>query len=116
MKISLYYANWCGHCISLKPTWNAFKQELVNNNKDVIVEDFEESVIKRNDINGYPTIMVTDNVGKEIEYKGPRTLAGLKSAVGIQSGGKMGPQQARYRKYRLKYKQLYKQYIQNGGN
>ena len=30
-KITLYYADWCGHCTSFKPTWQALKKVFKDN-------------------------------------------------------------------------------------
>ena len=32
-KVMLFYADWCGHCTSFKPTWNALKNHFDKNIK-----------------------------------------------------------------------------------
>ena len=43
VKVKLYYANWCGHCKSFKPTWEALKPLFEKNN--VEFSEFEEEKI-----------------------------------------------------------------------
>jgi hypothetical protein len=84
LVLTLYFANWCGHCGPLKPVWN----ELTNNIKDmgnkyngvkIIVKKIEDSdaqktggaKINGEDIEGYPTIkfgLTAGGESKEYEY------------------------------------------------
>jgi len=79
MKIIIgkIYANWCGHCQSLKPEWNSMKKILQYKNKHIQFVEIEESQQKKLnkfknkfpklEINGYPTIFKI-NANKSIEY------------------------------------------------
>ena len=75
--IGKIYANWCGHCQSLKPEWYKLKKMLKNKNKHfqfIEIEADEEQKLNnlkkrfpQLEINGYPTIFkITAN--KHIEY------------------------------------------------
>ena len=68
-KVTLYYADWCGHCTKFKPTWEGIKQVFKLNN--IKFEEFEdlknENIIKQKGIEAYPTIII--NKDKEEEYK-----------------------------------------------
>jgi thiol-disulfide isomerase/thioredoxin len=66
MKIIIgkIYANWCGHCQSLKPEWNKMKKQIKKSNVQII-EIEENQIHKLNkfkkrfpelQVNGYPTI------------------------------------------------------------
>jgi thiol-disulfide isomerase/thioredoxin len=77
MKIIIgkIYANWCGHCQSLKPQWNKMKKMIHNKNiKFIEIEEQQQNKLnkfKRQypslQVNGYPTIFkIYPN--KEIEY------------------------------------------------
>ena len=72
-KISLYYADWCGHCKSFKPVWDGLKKVFDKNN--IEYEEFEDSkddeVMLRDNIEAYPTIMIENNSGK-YQYNGGR--------------------------------------------
>lgn len=78
VELTLYHANWCGHCQEFKPVWN--KVKLENKNQNIKFIDLEESEldkdklpkIGRQTIRGFPTIKINDN-GMEYEYNGKRT-------------------------------------------
>jgi thiol-disulfide isomerase/thioredoxin len=64
----LYYANWCGHCTTMKPEW----QKVVDNIKKsnvVNIADVESSHISdlthKPNVNGFPSIKMY-NSGNEI--------------------------------------------------
>ena len=70
------YANWCGHCQSLKPEWNKMKKMIKKNKNIQIVEIEEQQQNKLNklkqrfpnlQVNGYPTIFKIQP-NKQIEY------------------------------------------------
>jgi thiol-disulfide isomerase/thioredoxin len=60
--IVLYYANWCGHCQSMKPEWDKFKKICKTNPKysHLQVADVESEHIGNtnavNEVHGFPTI------------------------------------------------------------
>ncbi len=69
-NVTLYYANWCPHCNSLKPIWNKFYESNKNNGKyDIKVVDCSESC-PNPDVEGYPTILVTDSKGEVSDFSG----------------------------------------------
>lgn len=104
-KVTLYYANWCGHCQNFKPTWDALKKFF--DEHGVKHAEFEESKHKfemqKAAIKAYPTIKITSN-GVEEEYHGGMSPNDIISAVlpNVQLGGSYDS----YRKY-LKYKHKY---------
>lgn len=118
-KVTLYYADWCGHCIAFKPTWSKLK-EIMDDNQ-ISYDEFESNknadVIKRENIQGYPTIKITKN-GKTYDYFGNRDLDSLKVELGIsktqQKGGSYKINVLNYKidKYKRKYNKLK---IQKGG-
>ena len=120
MKVSLFYADWCGHCQVFKPTWELLKKDFEHNG--VEYEEFESEnvqAMKENQISGYPTIKISHN-GKVENYNGPRErehlLIHLKNLQNVQSGGNNNDlninEQSnedyyeKYLKYKLKYLQL----------
>lgn len=88
-KISLYYADWCGHCKSFKPIWDGLKKVFDKNN--IKYEEFEDSkddeVMLRDNIEAYPTIMIENNSGK-YQYNGGRDADSiLREFFTMQQGG-----------------------------
>jgi thiol-disulfide isomerase/thioredoxin len=75
--LMLFYVDWCPHCKTAKPEWNALKEEYdgTNINGYVVVfeeyncteESSQEELIEKYKIEGYPTIkLIKDN--QVIEY------------------------------------------------
>lgn len=80
--IELYYANWCGHCQKFKPVWDEMVkmgEKGDNKMKGITMKEYNadtepgQKQIKKEDIHGYPTIIITINGDKE-EYNGSRTI------------------------------------------
>lgn len=87
MKLTLYHANWCGHCVKFLPEWNKFKNTIKNKlDNKIEIHDIESSNVTTDvkiagkQLEGYPTVKVEYN-GKEFEYKGKRTYEGLSDFV-----------------------------------
>ena len=70
------YANWCGHCQSLKPEWDTMKSTIKNGSNIQFIEIEEGEVNKLErfkqqfpnlEVNGYPTIFKIHPT-RSIEY------------------------------------------------
>jgi thiol-disulfide isomerase/thioredoxin len=85
------YANWCGHCQTLKPVWAELKNVL-SANKNITMMEIEESEMKEKmgtlknickkdiDVNGFPTIVKICN--KKVEYyQGERSVEALRAWI-----------------------------------
>lgn len=76
-KITLYYADWCGHCKTFKPVWNELKEYVKEHNIPLKLEEYESSkdkaVVDKAGIKGYPTILVEETTKKVYEYNGERS-------------------------------------------
>jgi thiol-disulfide isomerase/thioredoxin len=94
------YANWCGHCQSLKPVWAELKN-LMSTNKNVSMIEIEESEMKdkmgklRNickkdiDVNGFPTIVKICGKANPEYYQGERSVDALREWImSTTKGGK----------------------------
>lgn len=79
-KLVLFYAPWCGHCKTLKPTWD----KLTDSYPEVVTKincDEEKEIAEQNNIEGYPTIKYfpTGMDGDSIDYEGSRNYESLES-------------------------------------
>ena len=108
--LKLYYADWCPHCISYKPEWNAIKKIL--NKNDIQTEEYEHGKNKKEielaGVKGFPTLIYFKK-GGEIEKVLDRSTAGILDLVGIESlqtGGGGDPYYHKYLKYKKKYLDL----------
>ena len=91
-KISfiLYYVDWCPHCKSIKPEWSRLEKDIEF--KDILISKIncEENteVVKKLDIEGYPTILFTKN-GKTEPYNGGREYSDFKEFLKSQKSRNM---------------------------
>jgi len=76
----LYYVDWCPHCKTIKPEWAKLEKDVEF--KDVLINkvncEENESIVKELDIEGYPTILFTQN-GKIEPYNGGREYSDFKN-------------------------------------
>lgn len=86
VMLVLVFAEWCGHCQQLKPTWNEMKEEILLKQPDEFefkeIEDIHQPTqleeLKRQllntdetiEVNGYPSIGGIKN-GKYYSYNEP---------------------------------------------
>ena len=87
--IGKVYADWCGHCQTLKPKWEQLKEILPKGRVQTIeIEEtetdkraeFEKKYKKTINVRGYPTIFKI--VNNKIEYySGPREPEDMKRWV-----------------------------------
>ena len=64
----LYYADWCGHCQTMKPEWHKVVNKMKKNNNVNIAEiesNHIDNLIAKPKIQGFPTIKMYNN-GKEV--------------------------------------------------
>ena len=54
----LFHANWCGHCKKMMPEWLKFENEFHGHKgiNVINVESENKSIMKKHDINGFPTV------------------------------------------------------------
>jgi protein disulfide-isomerase-like protein len=78
----LFYADWCGHCKELKPTWdeaaeiaNAKEKRMLKVNVGGKTAE-EEALLKKYKIDGFPTVMIFQS-GEGKPYDGERTKEAL---------------------------------------
>jgi thiol-disulfide isomerase/thioredoxin len=79
---TLYYADWCPHCQTIKPIFKDFMGDgtVKVNGQNITVKMKEEKNIKKGvdpEVQGYPTLLYSDSAGKIVEFNGPRTPDGF---------------------------------------
>lgn len=85
-SLVLFYADWCGHCKKLKPTWKEAAEKAKEKGLTMVQVNVGEGTEKdkeiseKYEIDGYPTIMLFKN-GKAVPYEGPRTEEGFMNAI-----------------------------------
>jgi thiol-disulfide isomerase/thioredoxin len=81
-KFTMYYAEWCPHCQSVKPDFKQFMGDgTVNVNGksvhvDMVQPEKEPEKAVGVDVKGYPTFLYSDAAGKTVEFSGPRNSSG----------------------------------------
>ncbi len=71
-KVILFKADWCGHCKSFKPIWDAVTKQYDNLEFAVYDADNNKDILKKYHIEGFPTVMV-EKEGKTFEYNDERS-------------------------------------------
>ena len=79
---TLYYADWCPHCQTIKPVFKDFmgNGSVSVNGTPIKCKMVEEKQIQKGvdpDIKGYPSLLYSDASGKIVEFGGPRTPDGF---------------------------------------
>lgn len=75
-KVLLFYAEWCGHCQSLKPKWNEAKAkfpktvEVKECNAD---EEADKPDFEKHGVNSFPSIKLVKADGTVVDYSGDRS-------------------------------------------
>jgi len=78
-KFVMYYADWCGHCKTTKPTFAQLgsTQTIGGKTVDILMVSPETNpeLVGDQKIAGYPTIRLLDSKGQMVaEYNGDRSL------------------------------------------
>ena len=84
--VALFYAEWCGHCKTMKPEYEKATSELNgkknSSGKTIRFEkvdcDENKELGKKYDVSGYPTIKILNDDGTQDDYDGARSFEGLK--------------------------------------
>ena len=84
--VALFYAEWCGHCKTMKPEYEKATSAL-NGSKnpkgktlrfEKVDCDENKELAKKYDVSGYPTIKILNDDGTQDDYDGARSFEGLK--------------------------------------
>lgn len=86
-KLVLIYADWCGHCKKIKPTWDSVSEKVNKDDELKMVKincgegtPEQKKIMSKYEVDGYPTILIVDN-GKASPYEGDRTEEALLKQV-----------------------------------
>ena len=83
----LFYADWCGHCNKLEPTWEKAAKKANTEKKNMVKVNVggktpeQQTLLEKYEIDGFPTILIFQN-GKPTPYNGERTEEGFLKVVG----------------------------------
>jgi thiol-disulfide isomerase/thioredoxin len=82
-EFTLFYWKDCGHCKSMMPEWDKFMKS--NNNKGVKVNKIEKDqnpgLMEKMGIEGFPTILLTQNGSVVKPYDGERTAEAFQAFI-----------------------------------
>jgi hypothetical protein len=94
VKITNYWASWCGWSNKFKPEWDKFEASCnAAVDKSTFAKDFDcgdekdeeaQAKCKASQVPGFPSVQIEYKEGgkaKKIDYEGERTAAGLKAKV-----------------------------------
>jgi thiol-disulfide isomerase/thioredoxin len=78
--LTMYYADWCGHCQTAKPEYAKLGATQTIAGKQVLVKmvnpETNPDAAKGVDIRGFPTILLSMG-SKSVEYPGERTAPAM---------------------------------------
>ena len=78
----LYYSPQCGHCVELKPEWDAMIENIKQKYRgDALLAKVRADMMKNitcdKEVIGFPTMFLLENGGKKKEYNSSRTRDAL---------------------------------------
>jgi len=92
-SFTMYYADWCPHCQTIKPEFTTFASSGTINTGttkcQVTMVDAAKNpeAAKGKPIRGFPTFLLETTDGKVVEYQGERNTAGWTAFINTNLGG-----------------------------
>ena len=71
----LYYADWCGHCQTMKPEWQKVVNKMKSSNRVNVAEvesNHINSLINKPQVNGFPTIKMYNSGVEKANFEDER--------------------------------------------
>lgn len=76
-KVMLFYAQWCGHCQSLKPKWDSAKTRFDTTKVEVEEVNADDAsskdLFEKHNVSGFPSIKIVKKDGTVVDYQGDRS-------------------------------------------
>ena len=87
-KLVWFYADWCGHCKNMHTDWDRAASQMNGDDVKMVKvncgnpkDKAHQSITRKYDISGYPTIMLLENGEPISEYKDGRTEQDFRAYV-----------------------------------
>ena len=90
---TMYYADWCPHCQSVKPEFTEFSNrgtiEVAGKKCQIMLVDAAKNpeAAKGKPVKGFPTFLLETTEGKVLEYQGERNTDGWLAFINQKMGG-----------------------------
>lgn len=81
-QIIYFSSSHCGHCMQFQPIWDRFVQNYAYTNPNIQLIQIDTNqinyeLVNMYNIQGFPTILATQNNQEIMKFTGPRTYANL---------------------------------------
>lgn len=92
-SFTMYYADWCPHCQSAKPDFQALVDQgaiTVGNKRceiRMVSPELEPEKAQGKAVKGFPTFLLETTEGETVEYKGERNTQGYLEFINKKLGG-----------------------------
>ena len=81
ITLNLFKADWCMHCVSFKPTWDALQKSGKFNIKYKTYDaDIHKKDIEKWEIKGFPTLILQTG-NKSVEFMGQKTIDNISKFI-----------------------------------
>ena len=92
-SFTMYYMNGCPHCETVLPSYRQFvaSGQVETDGKKTTIRMLEQGdpqaapELEANNVKGFPTFILSTAAGKNIEYKGDRTIEAIKDFISQNS-------------------------------
>jgi len=80
--LTLFHAEWCGHCKKMKPEWDKFKNGKYGKHcKDYESKEITPEMSEKYGVKGYPTILLLKEDIVVTKYEGKRDVGSFEEFI-----------------------------------